>query len=108
MIMKRYKIITYKGDLVRRNIPSLEEADALAQDLIRDFNVKASFHVKVDKFMTLWHVISLIIRALYAPVYFAGVILLMLARLVLAFAYVLMLKGRAAKNIIKHMFVWQL
>lgn len=105
--MKRYKVVTYKLENVKRNIHTKQEALELTEALRAEFNIAKSFFVSVDKTYTLLAYIVLIIRILYAPIYFIGFILLMLARTVLAVAYLLVLQFKASFNVLKFMFVWQ-
>jgi hypothetical protein len=105
--MKRYRVVTYKLDNVKRNIRSKQEAQELTEALRAEFNNAKSFFVRVDKFYTLWAYIMLVVRILYIPVYFTGFILLMAARLVLSLAYLLILQFKASVNVLKFMFVWR-
>jgi hypothetical protein len=105
--MKRYRVITYKLDNVKRNIRTKEEAQELAEALCAEFNNAKSFFFRVDKFYTLWAYIMLVARILYIPIYFTGFILLMAARLVLSLAYLLILQFKASVNVLKFMFVWR-
>lgn len=105
--MKRFKIITYKGDIVKRNIPSSRQALYMAVELTKEFGIKKSFLVQVDKLATFAYSCYKTLRILYLPVYYVGVILLMVTRLVLALAYLLMLRGKISKMILQNMFVWQ-
>lgn len=43
---------------------------------------------------------------LYLPIYVLGYLLYILARILLALAYILILEGRRARDIIKYLFVW--
>ena len=105
--MKRYRVVTYKLENVKRNIRSKSEAIELAHDLIRTFNIEKSFFVRTDYTYTILTYLSLIIRILYIPAYCVGIILLIIGRLILVFAYLLILKLRPAINILKFMFIWQ-
>lgn len=105
--MKRYKIVTYKLDTVKRNIRAKQEAIDLAKCLELDLKIERSFFVYVDKWYTVLFYISILARILYAPIYFIGVILLMLARIVLALAYLLILEFKASANVLKFMFIWR-
>ena len=105
--MKRYRVITYKLENVKRNIRTKQEAQELTEALCAEFNNAKSFFFRVDKFYTLLAYIILGARILYIPVYFTGFILLMTARLILAFAYLLMLQFKASVNVLKFMFVWR-
>ncbi len=105
--MKRYRVVTYKLDNVKRNIRSKQEAQELTEALRAEFNNAKSFFVRVDKFYTLWAYIMLVALILYIPIYFTGFILLMAARLVLSLAYLLILQFKASVNVLKFMFVWR-
>ena len=105
--MKRYRVVTYKLENVKRNIRTKQEAQELTEALCTEFNIAKSFFFRADKFYTLWAYIMLVARILYMPIYFIGVILLIAARLVLALAYLLMLQFKASVNVLKFMFVWQ-
>lgn len=105
--MKRYKIVTYKNDPVKRNIPQAYEALRLAVSLSRAFQVKKSFHVRVDWAFMFANTVSFILCVLYAPVYYLGVLIVLVARCILALGYLLILKRRAAINVLKFMFTWQ-
>ncbi len=105
--MKRYRIITYELENVKRNIRTKQEAQELTEALCAEFNIAKSFFFRVDKFYTLLACIMLGVRILYIPVYFTGFILLMAARLVLALAYLLVLQFKASINVLKFMFVWR-
>ena len=105
--MKRYRVVTYKLDNVKRNIRSKQEAQELTEALCAEFNNAKSFFVRVDKFYTLWAYIMLVVRILYIPVYFTGFILLMAARIVISLANLLILQFKASFNVLKFMFVWR-
>ena len=105
--MKRYRVVTYKLENVRRNIRTKQEAQELTEALCAEFNIAKSFFFRADKFYTLWAYIMLVARILYIPIYFIGFILLIAARLALALAYLLILQFKASVNVLKFMFVWQ-
>lgn len=105
--MKRYRVITYKLENVKRNIRTKQEAQELTEALCAEFNIAKSFFFRADKFYTLWAYIMLVARILYIPIYFIGFILLIAARLALALAYLLILQFKASVNVLKFMFVWQ-
>ena len=105
--MKRYRVVTYKLENVRRNIRTKQEAQELTEALCAEFNIAESFFFRADKFYTLWAYIMLVARILYIPIYFIGFILLIAARLALALAYLLILQFKASVNVLKFMFVWQ-
>ena len=105
--MKRYRIVTYELENVKRNIRTKQEAQELTEALCAEFNNAKSFFFRADKFYTLWAYIMLVARILYIPIYFIGFMLLIAARLALALAYLLILQFKASVNVLKFMFVWQ-
>ena len=105
--MKRYRIVTYELENVKRNIRTKQEAQELTEALCAEFNNAKSFFFRADKFYTLWAYIMLVARILYIPIYFIGFMLLIAARLALALAYLLILQFKASVNVLKFMFVWR-
>lgn len=105
--MKRYKIVTYKLENVKRNIKSKQEAEALTKALIREFNIEKSFFCKLDISYTILNYIVVVLQILYAPIYFLGILLLMFARILLAIAYLLLFQFKQSIDIFKFMFIWR-
>ena len=105
--MRRYKIVTYKLENVKRNIKSKQDAEALTEALIREFNIEKSFFCKLDVGYTVLNYILTVLQILYIPIYFLGVLLLMFARILLAIAYLLLFQFKQSTDIFKFMLIWR-
>lgn len=104
--MKRYKVITYEGETVRRNLEK-DEAKELVKELNSEFKIPGSFYSETDIASTIWVYIKLVMQALYLPVYFTGFVLLCLGRIIIGIAYMLLLQKKAGLNVFKFMFTWR-
>lgn len=103
--MTRYRIITYNGLNAKRGL-SLNDAKEQAEAWSAELGIKDSFSVRLDLLFTLLGLLSKILRILYAPIYFIGVLILFLGRLFIGIAYFMLLQKRAAFNVFKFMFTW--
>lgn len=105
--MIRYKIIHPDTGVVEDRIKNKALALDKLQSLNDVFNGSPTFLLKVDWWASVLYGLLGFFQMFYLPVYITGILLLMVARVILALAYAMLLQPKTAWNILKFITRWK-
>lgn len=105
--MLRYSIIFEDTDTLAMNIKSKDEAAEQLKALSAAFESDTLFDIKIDWLSSIQAWILALIQLAYVPIYVLGILILIIARLILALGYVLILQPKTAWNVLKFIARWK-